>query len=59
MKMEELLPEQARSFLDSANYLEPALKKGEDAIHFGVDAMGREFIMIASLVSDIFKLGFL
>lgn len=59
MRMEELLPEQAKAFLDSANYLEPVINKGEDAIHFGIDAMGREFSMIASMVGDIFKLGFL
>lgn len=59
MKMENLLPEQAQAFLDNANYLEPVLKQGEQAVHFGIDEMGREFIMIASLVGDVFKLGFL
>lgn len=59
MKMENLLPEQARAFLDNANYLEPVLKQGEQAVHFGIDEMGREFILIASLVGDVFKLGFL
>ena len=59
MKMENLLPDQARELLDNANYLEPVLHQGEQAVHFGIDAMGREFVLIASLVSDIFKLGFL
>ena len=59
MTMENLHPEQARAFLDSANYLEPVIKQGEQAVHFGNDNMGREFVMIASLVGDVFKLGFL
>ena len=59
MQMESLLPDQARAFLDSANYLEPVIKQGEQAVHFGIDSMGREFVMIASMVCDVFKLGFL
>lgn len=59
MKMEDLLPEQARSFLESATYLEPVLDQGEQAVHFGIDELGREFVLIASMVSDVFKLGFL
>lgn len=59
MKMEHLLPEQARAFLDSASYLEPVIQQGEDAVHFGIDNVGREFIMIASMIGDVFKLGFL
>ena len=59
MKMENLLPDQARAFLDSASYLEPVLHQGEQAVHFGIDELGREFILIASMVGDVFKLGFL
>ena len=59
MKMENLHPDQAQAFLDSATYLEPVIREGERAIHYGVDAIGREFIMIASLVDEAFKLGFL
>ena len=59
MKMENLLPEQARAFLDSASYLEPVIDQGEKAVHFGIDELGREFILIASMVGDAFKLGFL
>ncbi len=40
MKMEDLLPEQARSFLESAAYLEPVLDQGEQAVHFGIDELG-------------------
>ena len=59
MKMEDLLPEQARSFLESAAYLEQELDQGEQAVHFGIDELGREFNLIASVVGDVFKLGFL
>ena len=59
MKMESLHPDQAKEFLDTATYLEPVIKQGEQAVHFGIDAIGREFILIASLVEDAFKLGFL
>ena len=59
MKMEDLLPEQARSFLESAAYLEQVLDQGEQAVHFGIDELGREFVLIASMVGDVFKLGFL
>ena len=59
MKMEDLLPEQARSFLENAAYLEPVLDQGEQAVHFGIDELGREFVLIASMVGDVFKLGFL
>ena len=59
MEMTKLLPDQAKDFLESANYLEPMITQGEQAIHFGIDNLGREFILIASLVSDVAKLGFL
>ena len=59
MEMENLLPDQVTAFLDSASYLEPMLHMGEKAVHFGIDNIGREFILIASLVSDVAKLGFL
>lgn len=59
MKMEILHSDQAQAFLDNATYLEPVIKQGEQAVHFGIDAIGREFIMIASLVDNAFKLGFL
>ena len=59
MEMKNLLPDQAKAFLESANYLEPMITQGEQAVHFGIDNMGREFILIASLVSDVAKLGFL
>ena len=59
MEMTQLLPDQAKDFLENANYLEPMITQGEQAIHFGIDNLGREFILIASLVSDVAKLGFL
>lgn len=59
MNMEILPADQASAFLDSASYIEPMITMGEKAVHFGVDAIGREFILIASLVSDVAKLGFL
>ena len=31
---------------------------GEKAIHYGVDSIGREFILIASMASDVAKLGY-
>ncbi len=58
MNMETLQPEQARTFLESVSYLEPMLDMGEKAVQFGIDNIGREFILIASQVSDIVKLGF-
>ena len=59
MQMEDLLPDQAAAFLDSASYIEPTIDMGEKAVHFGIDSVGREFIMIASTVSNIAKVGFL
>jgi hypothetical protein len=35
------------------------LNMGEKAVHFGIDSIGREFILIASLAEDVAKLGFL
>ena len=57
--MENLLPDQVTAFLEKASYVEPMLNMGETAVHFGIDSFGREFILIASLVSDVAKLGFL
>jgi len=59
MKMDTLPAEQATAFLDSASYVEPMMDLGEKAVHFGIDAIGREFILIASAVGKIAKLGFL
>ena len=59
MEMQTLQSEQAASFLESASYIEPMISMGEKAVHFGIDSIGREFIMIASLVSDVARLGFL
>ncbi len=61
MQMETLHADQAAAFLDSASYVEPMMDMGEKAVHFGIDAIGREFILIASALSDAvpcFKLGF-
>ena len=58
MRMENLPADQAAAFLDSASYVEPMMEMGEKAVHFGIDAIGREFILIASALSDIVKLGF-
>ena len=58
MRMENLPADQAAVFLDSASYVEPMIEMGEKAVHFGVDAIGREFILIASALSDVVKLGF-
>lgn len=58
MKMQSLESSQAAAFLDSASYLEPTLNMGEKAIHYGVDSIGREFILIASMASDVAKLGY-
>lgn len=59
MEMETLAAEQATAFLDSATYIEPMIKSGEKAVHFGVDALGREFIMIMPTLGEMAKLGFL
>lgn len=61
MEMQTLPADQATAFLDSASYVEPTMSLGEKAIHIGIDAIGREFILIASALSDAvpcFKLGF-
>jgi len=59
MKMESLPHDQVSAFLDSASYVEPMIDMGGKAAHFGIDSLGREFILIASLVEDVAKLGFL
>jgi hypothetical protein len=59
MEMEQLQADQVTAFLDSASYVEPMLNMGEKAVHFGIDSIGREFILIASLAEDVAKLGFL
>lgn len=59
MKMEILHADQASAFLDSASYIEPIINMGEKAVHVGIDAIGREFILIASAVGEAAKLGFL
>jgi hypothetical protein len=59
MKLESLPPDQVTAFLDSASYVEPMIHMGEKAAHFGIDSLGREFILIASLANDVAKLGFL
>lgn len=59
MNMEILHADQAAAFLDTASYVEPMIDMGEKAIHFGIDAIGREFILIASAVGEAAKLGFL
>jgi hypothetical protein len=59
MEMEILQPDQARAFLDSASYLEPMLNMGAQAVQYGIDNFGREFILIASLAGDVANLGFL
>lgn len=59
MEMEILQPDQAKAFLDGASYLEPMLNMGAQAVQFGIDSIGREFILIAALAGDVAKLGFL
>lgn len=59
MEMETLAAEKAAAFLDSATYIEPMIDAGEKAVHFGIDALGREFILIASQLGEVAKLGFL
>ncbi|MEI7613009.1 MAG: hypothetical protein WCK63_08880 [Betaproteobacteria bacterium] len=59
MEMETLQPDQAKAFLESASYLEPLSDMGAQAVQFGIDNLGREFILIASMAGDVAKLGFL
>ncbi|MEI7429215.1 MAG: hypothetical protein WCL27_02090 [Betaproteobacteria bacterium] len=59
MKMENLPTDQVSAFLDSASYVEPMIEMGGKAAHFGIDSLGREFLLIASLVDEVAKLGFL
>ena len=59
MEMEILQADHAKAFLESASYLEPMQDLGEKIVHFGVDSIGREFILIASMAGDVAKLGFL
>jgi hypothetical protein len=59
MQLENLPPDQVDAFLESASYVEPMINMGEKVAHFGIDSLGREFILIASLASDVAKLGFL
>ncbi|WP_153111620.1 hypothetical protein [Propionivibrio limicola] len=58
MKMKHLTFDEASEILDEATYLQPAIKNGEKAIHFGIDREGREFILIISGVLGEGKLGF-
>lgn len=45
--MQNLTIEQATDYLDSALYLEPTIDTGRRAIHFGIDADGKEFVHIS------------
>lgn len=57
--MQTITFDQAHEVIDQASCLQPTIDCGDKTVHFGIDALGREFVLIVSAMTGKGKLGIL